>query len=380
MTRETETIMTVPVEQHTAPGAASRGLAAPLGVIPHQSGVEESPQPEPELATVVLLTDGGDLAEALVDAVVVTEALEALVPAPGHLTLVEPLPDPDVLLPESDNLDGGRSELDALEGSLPPEDVEPQLTLDRVAQDWLAFKTTGDRVVRERLILHYAPLVAAVAGRVGMRLPAMVEQADLVSYGMFGLIDAIEKYELGRSVKFETYASSRIRGAILDELRAMDWIPRSVRTKARAVDRAYAELESELHRVPTEREVAGRLQVDLRELRALFTQLSTVNVAALDELLGAGDADRLSLLDTLGDDRTPDPGDSMEAQETKFLLARAIDQLGEREKLVLVLYYYEGMTLAEIGRVLGVTESRISQMHTAAMVRLRSRLTEAERV
>jgi RNA polymerase sigma factor for flagellar operon FliA len=227
--------------------------------------------------------------------------------------------------------------------------------------------------VRERLILHYAPLVTAVAGRVGMRLPAMVEQADLVSYGMFGLIDAIEKYEPGRSVKFETYASSRIRGAIIDELRAMDWIPRSVRTKARAVDRAYAELESELHRVPTETEVAARLQIDVRELRALFT--------ALDELLGAGEdrSDRLSLIDTLGDDRTPDPENSFEAQETKFLLARAIDQLGEREKLVLVLYYYEGMTLAEIGRVLGVTESRISQMHTAAMLRLRARLTEADR-
>lgn len=250
-----------------------------------------------------------------------------------------------------------------------------------MALDWQLFKSGGDRLVRERLILHYAPLVTAVAGRVGMRLPAMVEQADLVSYGMFGLIDAIEKYEPSRSVKFETYASSRIRGAIIDELRAMDWIPRSVRTKARAVDRAYAELESELHRVPTEGEVAARLQMDIRELRALFTQLSTVNVAALDELLGAGEdrGDRLSLLDTLGDDRTPDPENSFEAQETKFLLARAIDQLGEREKLVLVLYYYEGMTLAEIGRVLGVTESRISQMHTAAMLRLRARLTEADR-
>lgn len=253
--------------------------------------------------------------------------------------------------------------------------------VDPVAQDWQLFKSGGDRLVRERLILHYAPLVTAVAGRVGMRLPAMVEQADLVSYGMFGLIDAIEKYEPGRSVKFETYASARIRGAIIDELRAMDWIPRSVRTKARAVDRAYAELESALHRVPTESEVAARLQMDIRELRALFTQLSTVNVAALDELLGAGEdrGDRLSLLDTLGDDRTPDPENSFEAQETKFLLARAIDQLGEREKLVLVLYYYEGMTLAEIGRVLGVTESRISQMHTAAMLRLRARLTEADR-
>ncbi|WP_203670185.1 RNA polymerase sigma factor WhiG [Cellulomonas pakistanensis] len=337
--------MSVPAED-TVPLAASsrRATSAPLGVIPRQQTLQGE---ELDLDAAGALAVATEVAEAEID----DAELEAVV----TLTAV------------ADDL----TELDELAGT----------AVDPVAQDWQLFKSGGDRLVRERLILHYAPLVTAVAGRVGMRLPAMVEQADLVSYGMFGLIDAIEKYELGRSVKFETYASARIRGAIIDELRAMDWIPRSVRTKARAVDRAYAELESQLHRVPTESEVAARLQMDIRELRALFTQLSTVNVAALDELLGAGEdrGDRLSLLDTLGDDRTPDPENSFEAQETKFLLARAIDQLGEREKLVLVLYYYEGMTLAEIGRVLGVTESRISQMHTAAMLRLRARLTEADR-
>lgn len=249
---------------------------------------------------------------------------------------------------------------------------------DAITTVWHEFKVNGDRDLRERLILHYAPLVTAVAARLGMRLPSSVEQADLVSYGMFGLIDAIEKYALDRSVKFETYASSRVRGAIIDELRAMDWIPRSVRTKARAVDRAYAELEGELRRTPTEGEVAQRLEVGVGELRTVFAQLSTVNVAALDELLGAERTDSVSLLDTLQDRRAPDPAGSFEAQETKYLLARAIEQLGEREKIVLVLYYYEGMTLAEIGRVLGVTESRISQMHTAAMVRLRAKLIDSE--
>jgi len=260
-------------------------------------------------------------------------------------------------------------------------DLADASVADPIAAAWREFKLTGDRALRERLILHYAPLATAVAGRVGMRLPSSVEQADLVSYGMFGLIDAIEKYELDRSVKFETYASSRIRGAIIDELRAIDWIPRSVRTKARAVDRAYAELEGELRRTPSEAEVAQRLEVGVGELRTVFAQLSTVNVTALDELLGAGSerTDKVSLLDTLADHRAPDPAGSFEAQETKFLLARAIEQLGEREKIVLVLYYYEGMTLAEIGRVLGVTESRISQMHTAAMLRLRARLMDSER-
>jgi len=246
---------------------------------------------------------------------------------------------------------------------------------------WRQFKRTADRGAREQLILHFAPLVTMVAGRVGAGLPSTVEQADLVSYGMFGLIDAIEKYELDRAVKFETYASSRIRGAIIDELRAIDWIPRSVRTKARAVDRAFAELEGELRRAPTEQEVAARLEIGVDDLRAIFTQLSTVNVAALDEMLGAGSerGDSLSLLDTLEDPDATDPAGNVEAAETKVLLSRAIERLGEREKIVLVLYYYESMTLAEIGRVLGVTESRISQMHTAAMLRLRTFLQESEK-
>ena len=364
MTSEREIPMSVPAED-TVPVVATRAPRAPLGVIPRQQTLD------PELAEVL----DPVLAPAFADEVDPDGVVVALTSEGVALDGVV------VPLVADDDLDGV---VLSLSGDVDEDEDLAEvvaLPLDPVAQDWQQFKAGGDRLVRERLILHYAPLVTAVAGRVGMRLPAMVEQADLVSYGMFGLIDAIEKYEPGRSVKFETYASARIRGAIIDELRAMDWIPRSVRTKARAVDRAYAELESELHRVPTESEVAARLQMDIRDLRALFTQLSTVNVAALDELLGAGEdrGDRLSLLDTLGDSRTPDPENSFEAQETKFLLARAIDQLGEREKLVLVLYYYEGMTLAEIGRVLGVTESRISQMHTAAMLRLRARLTEADR-
>ncbi|WP_372593173.1 RNA polymerase sigma factor WhiG [Actinotalea sp.] len=290
------------------------------------------------------------------------------------------------------------SPLDVLDGEVADEDVDldaevvPEavladgsvfaaVTVPEVRPLWIAFKESGDRAAREALILHYAPLVNMVAGRVGAGLPSSVEQSDLVSYGMFGLIDAIEKFELDRAVKFETYASSRIRGAIIDELRAIDWVPRSVRTKARAVDRAFSELEGELRRPPTEQEVATRLSMPVEELRAIFTQLSTVNVAALDELLGAGGerGDSLSLIDTLEDPGAVDPAGNVETQETKVLLARAIERLGERDKIVLVLYYYENMTLAEIGRVLGVTESRISQMHTAAMLRLRTFLQEGDR-
>ena len=243
---------------------------------------------------------------------------------------------------------------------------------------WADFKASGDQELRERLILHYSPLVKYVAGRVGVGLPPNIEQADLVSYGIFGLIDAIEKFDLERAIKFETYAISRIRGAIIDELRAIDWIPRSVRHKAREVEKAYAALEAQLHRTPTEAEVAAELHVSMGELRAIFSQVSFVNVVALDELLSVGGekGDKLSLVDTLEDTKAEDPVLAFESQETKYLLARSINTLPEREKIVVTLYYYEGLTLAEIGQVLGVTESRICQMHTKAVLQLRAKLVD----
>ena len=263
--------------------------------------------------------------------------------------------------------------------------VDPVAADDPVAANeaalrslWEKFKATGDSSTRERLILHYSPLVKYVAGRVGVGLPPNIEQADLVSYGIFGLIDAIEKFDITRAIKFETYAISRIRGAIIDELRAIDWIPRSVRYKAREVERAYAALEGELHRTPTEPEVAERLGMSLEELHQVFSQVSYVNVVALDELLTVGGekGDKLSLVDTLEDTKAEDPVAAFETEETKFLLSRAINQLPEREKIVVTLYYYEGLTLAEIGRVLGVTESRICQMHTKAVLQLRAKMSE----
>ena len=243
---------------------------------------------------------------------------------------------------------------------------------------WQEFKATGESRLRERLILHYSPLVKYVSGRVGVGLPPNIEQADLVSYGIFGLIDAIEKFDLERAIKFETYAISRIKGAIIDELRAIDWIPRSVRYKAREVEKAYAALEAKLHRTPTESEVAGELGISLDELHTIFSQVSFVNVIALDELLNVGGerGDKLSLVDTLEDTRAEDPVEVFETEETKYLLSRAINTLPEREKIVVTLYYYEGLTLAEIGQVLGVTESRICQMHTKAVLQLRAKLAE----
>jgi RNA polymerase sigma factor FliA len=247
-------------------------------------------------------------------------------------------------------------------------------------QLWEGYKETGDTGLRERLILHYSPLVKYVAGRVGVGLPANIEQADLVSYGIFGLIDAIDKFDLSRAIKFETYAINRIRGAIIDELRALDWIPRSVRYKAREVQKVYANLEARLHRTPTEPEVAAEMGIKLSELHNIFSQVSYVNVVALDELLSVGGekGDKASLGDTLEDARAEDPVLAFESEETKYLLAKAINQLPEREKIVVTLYYYEGLTLAEIGQVLGVTESRICQMHTKAVLQLRGKLVETD--
>ena len=243
---------------------------------------------------------------------------------------------------------------------------------DELAQLWAEFKADGSPEARERLILHYAPLVKYVASRVATGLPASVEQADLVSYGMFGLIDGLQKFEPGRGNKFETYAIPRIKGAIIDELRAMDWVPRSVRFKAREIDKANTDLESMLKRAPTEGELAERLGISRRELHDVVTQISFVSVLALDEMVSVGTdrGEQVSLLDTLAD-KGIDPGEGMESHETRGLLAAAINSLSEREKIVVTLYYFEGLTLAEIGEILGVTESRVCQIHTKAVGGLR---------
>jgi RNA polymerase sigma factor for flagellar operon FliA len=242
---------------------------------------------------------------------------------------------------------------------------------------WDGFKGARSPEARERLILHYAPLVKYVASRVAVGLPASVDQADLVSYGMFGLIDALEKFEPGRGNKFETYAIPRVKGAIIDELRAMDWVPRSVRFKAREIDKAQTDLESMLKRQPTEAELAERLGITRRELHDVVTQISFVSVLALDEMVsvGADRGEQVSLLDTLAD-KGLDPTSGVEGQETRGLLAAAINSLSEREKIVVTLYYFEGLTLAEIGEILGVTESRVCQIHTKAVGGLRGQLSE----
>ena len=242
---------------------------------------------------------------------------------------------------------------------------------------WTDYKSNGTANARELLILHYSPLVKYVAGRVSVGLPQNIEQADLVSYGVFGLIDAIDKFDLDRQIKFETYAIARIKGAIIDELRSIDWVPRSVRAKARAIERAYSKLENELRRTPDDKEVATELGMTEEELATVLSQISFVGVVALDELLSAG-AERgpgATVGDTIAGSGH-DPVEAFESEEMRQVLADAINRMPDRERLVLTLYYYEGLTLAEIGSVLGVTESRVCQIHTKAIFQLRSRLSE----
>jgi RNA polymerase sigma factor for flagellar operon FliA len=245
---------------------------------------------------------------------------------------------------------------------------------------WAGFKDHQSLEARDQLIVHYSPLVKYVASRVATGLPASVEQADLVSYGIFGLIDALDKFDRSRQIKFETYAIPRIRGAIIDELRSLDWVPRSIRFKAREVERAYQEVEAKLKRAPSDGEVAKHLGVSLPELHDIVTQISFVTVAALEEVVPAGSdrGESLSLLDTIADMSAADPVAGLEGNETRAFLAASINSLSEREKVVITLYYFEGMTLAEIGQVLGVTESRVCQIHTKAVGQLRNYLRDED--
>jgi RNA polymerase sigma factor FliA len=240
---------------------------------------------------------------------------------------------------------------------------------------WARYKDEEDSAARDELILNYSPLVKYVAGRLASSLPQTVDTADLISYGIFGLIDAIEKFDPGRAIKFETYAISRIKGAIIDELRAMDWVPRSVRSRAREIEAAYVALENQLRRVPSDQEVADHMGISLKEFQDILAKLSYTSVVSFEELWVGGERDESqNAIGSIRDDTAEDPVTIFESAEIKDILAGAIDKLPERERTVIALYYYEGLTLKEIGQVLGVTESRVSQLHTKAVLRLRAKL------
>lgn len=246
---------------------------------------------------------------------------------------------------------------------------------------WNRYKETGDHDAREQLILQYAPLVKYVAGRLAISLPPNVQQDDLISYGIFGLIDAIEKFEPERNIKFETYAISRIKGAIWDGLRSMDWIPYSVRQKARELEETYAKLETSLGRSASDEEVCAAMGLTKQQFYHLLKETSYTSILSLEDLFkfDRDGSSGIRMIDTIADSRVPDPVSMVMFEEQKRILSDAINKLPEREKIVIALYYYDGLTLKEIGKVLGVTESRISQMHTKAILRLRGRLSRLKK-
>ena len=246
--------------------------------------------------------------------------------------------------------------------SIVPDDPDLGMHWNR----WLNRKNGASR---DHLIVHYSPLVKFVAGRVGAGLPNSVDPGDLVSYGVFGLIDAIDRYEPDRGFKFETFAAPRIRGAIYDGLRQLDWVPRSVRSRAREVERGIADLEQQLDRSPSDEELATHLRIGVEELARWLASIAATTGGPLARAIEAGHEPQA--VDSAG---FASPTAVVEDDELRRIMRQEIKRLPDREKLVLSLYYDEGLTLAEIGDVLGVTESRVSQIHTKSVLHLRARL------
>jgi RNA polymerase sigma factor for flagellar operon FliA len=255
------------------------------------------------------------------------------------------------------------------------------LTQEATEQElWKTYKKNGDPKIRENFIKQYAPLVKYVAGKVAVGLPQNVEYEDLVGFGVFGLIDAIDKFDPDKHVKFKTYAVTRIRGAIFDELRAMDWVPRSVRQKSKEVEEAIGRVEARLGRAASDEEVAKELGLSENAYNDTLIKISGTSVLSLNDVWYTGDEnDKVSIVDSLESPAGFGPESEIEKDEVKRVIVEALKELPDKEKKVLILYYYEDLTLKEIGKVLEVTESRISQLHTKAVMRLRSKLTNVKK-
>lgn len=251
------------------------------------------------------------------------------------------------------------------------------MTLD-VNALWAEYRQTGSKAAKDKLLAEYAGMVKYIAQRLAISLPPSVELADLAGSGVMGLIKAVESFEPERGLKFETFATHKIRGAILDELRSLDWVPRSVRQKARSIRKAYSELEARLGRLPYDDEVAGHLGVTLAEFEDMLSEVAPVTVLSLEDAMReTGEEGRaLSLTDTLADPQSLNPLKELGFQETKRILKDTLQQLPEKERLVIALYHYEELTLKEIGEVLNLTESRVSQIHSKAMLKLRAKVQQ----
>ena len=245
---------------------------------------------------------------------------------------------------------------------------------------WIKYRKTRDPKIREDFIKQYAPLVKYVAGKVAVGMPHNVEFDDLVGFGVFGLLDAIDKFDPDKNVKFKTYAVTRIRGAIFDELRSIDWVPRSVRQKTREVEDAIGSLEARLGRTASDQEIAKAMGLSEEDYLKTLQKISGTSMLSINEVWYSGDDnDRVSIGDSIESPASLNPEVIAERDEIRRVIVEAINELPEKEKKILVLYYFEDLTLKEIGQVLEVTESRVSQLHTKAIMRLRFRLRSGPR-
>ncbi|MEW6243651.1 MAG: FliA/WhiG family RNA polymerase sigma factor [Bacillota bacterium] len=252
------------------------------------------------------------------------------------------------------------------------------LSSEEAANLWQVYKSTKSPGLKDQIILKYLPLVRYVAGRVAITLPPHVELDDLISYGVFGLMEAVDRFLPERGVKFETYAVARIRGAILDGLRAFDWVPVSVRQRTREVERAFAAVERREGRAATDEEVREYLGLSEEEYQQRLRETIATSLFSLDELWGKTDDEKPSLGEALADEAAVSPEEHAEMEDVKRLLAKAIDELPEKERLVIALYYYEGLTAKEIALTLRLSQSRISQLHSKAVMRLRGKLSRVK--
>lgn len=241
---------------------------------------------------------------------------------------------------------------------------------------WSEYKKTHSQAIRDAFIRQYIPLIKYVAGKVAVGMPASVEFDDLVSFGQFGLLDAINKFDPDKNVKFKTYAVTRIRGAIFDELRSIDWVPRSVRQKSREIEEAIVRLESKLGRTVSDTEIAAAMGVSDSEFQQTILKVSGTSILSLSDVWYSGDdSENVYIGDSIESPSSLNPDVIVERDEIKRVIVESIHDLPEKEKMVIVLYYYEDLTFKEIGQVLNVSESRISQLHTRANLRLRAKLT-----
>ncbi|NLG18278.1 MAG: FliA/WhiG family RNA polymerase sigma factor [Fibrobacter sp.] len=243
---------------------------------------------------------------------------------------------------------------------------------------WREYKETDSKIAKDKLLAEYAHLVKYIVNRIAVNLPGSVDRDDLTSTGIMGLIKAVETFELERGFKFETYAGHKIRGAILDELRSLDWVPRSVRQKSKDIQRVYAKLENELGRIPYDDEVCEEMGISMKEYEEILSEVTPTTIISLEEAMPdrGSDSKELRIIDTIEDPGSDNPLKELGFTEVKNILKDTIANLPEKEKLVVALYHYEELTLKEIGVVLDITESRVSQIHSKAILKLRSKLLQ----